>query len=68
MPQFSWDTTNVFFHSANSTGQYNDDALKVIAIFQMATIDKWMEYYTKNVDNVDEMVIAMKVIKAVNLI
>ena len=61
-------STNVFFHSANSTGQYNDDALKVIAKFQMATIDKWMEYYTKNVDNVDEMVIATKAIKAVNLI
>ena len=42
LPQFSWDTLPVFFHSSNSTGQYNDDALKVIAKFQMVTIEKWM--------------------------
>ena len=66
LPQFSWDTLPVFFHSANSTGQYNDDALKVIAKFQMATIEKSMGYDIKNVDDEDEMVIAMKAIKAVN--
>ena len=34
LPQFSWDTLPVFFHSSNYTGQYNDDALKVIANFR----------------------------------
>ena len=66
LPQFSWDTLPVFFHSANSTGQYNDDALKVIAKFQMATIEKSMGYDVKDVDDEDEMVLAMKAIKAVN--
>ena len=66
LPQFSWDTLPVFFHSSNSTGQYNDDALKVIAKFQMATIEKWMGYDVKDVDDEDEMVLAMKAIKAVN--
>ena len=66
LPQFSWDTLPVFFHSSNSTGQYNEDALKVIAKFQMATIEKWMGYDVKNVDDEDEMVLAMKAIKAVN--
>ena len=56
----------MFFHSSNSTGQYNDDALKVIAKFQTATIEKWMGYDVKNVDDEDEMVLAMKAIKAVN--
>ena len=66
LPQFSWDTLPVFFHSSNSSGQYNDDALKVIAKFQMATIEKWMGYDVKDVDDEDEMVLAMKAIKAVN--
>ena len=66
LPQFSWDTLPVFFHSSNSSGQYNDDALKVIAKFQMATIEKWMGYDVKNVDDEDDMVLAMKAIKAVN--
>jgi hypothetical protein len=66
LPQFSWDTLPVFFHSSNSTGQYNDDALKVIAKFQMATIEKWMGLEVKDVDDEDEMVLAMKAIKAVN--
>ena len=66
LPQFSWDTLPVFFHSSNSTGQYNDNALKVIAKFQMATIEKWMGYDIKDVDDEDEMVLAMKAIKAAN--
>ena len=66
LPQFSWDTLPVFSHSSNSTGQYSDDALKVIAKFQMATIEKWMGYDVKDVDDEDEMVLAMKAIKAVN--
>ena len=66
LPQFSWDTLPVFFHSSNSTGQYNDDALKIITKFQMATIEKWMGYDVKDVDDEDEMVLAMKAIKAVN--
>ena len=66
LPQFSWDTLPVFFHSSNSSGQYNEDALQTIAKFQMATIEKWMGYDIKEVDDEDEMVLAMKAIKAVN--
>ena len=66
LPQFSWDSLPVFFHSCNSSGQYNDDALKVIAKFQMATIEKGMGRQVSDIDDEDEMVLAMKAIKAVN--
>ena len=66
LPQFSWDTLPVFFHSANSTGQYNDDALKVIAKFQMVTIEKWMGWEVKGIDDEDEMVLAMMAVKKLN--
>ena len=65
LPQFSWDTLPVFFHSSNSTGQYNDDALKVIAKFQMVTIEKWMGLEVKGVDDEDEMILAMMAVKKV---
>ena len=66
LPQFSWDTLPVFYHSSNSTGQYNDDAMKIIARYSMVTIEKWMGYDVTNVDDEDEMVVAMKAIKALN--
>ena len=66
LPQFSWDTLPVFFHSSNSSGQYNDDALKVIAKFQMVTIEKWMGWDVKGIDDEDEMVLAMMAIKKKN--
>lgn len=66
LPQFSWDTLPVFFHSANISGQYNEEALKTIAKFKMATIEKWMGYGVQGIDDEDEMVLAMKAIKAFN--
>ena len=42
LPQFSWDTMPVFFHSCNTSGQYNDESVKIIAKFQMATVEKSM--------------------------
>ena len=66
LPQFSWDTLPVFFHSSNSSGLYNHDALQIIAKYQMATIEKWMGYDDKDIDDEDEMVLAMKAIKDTN--
>ena len=66
LPQFSWDTMPVFFHSSNTSGQYNDQALKTIAKFQMATIEKVMGYDVQGTDDEDEMVLAMIAIKKVN--
>lgn len=66
LPQFSWDTLPVFFHSSNSSGPYNKKALETIAKFQMATIEKWMGLDIQNVDDEDEMVLAMRAIKATN--
>ena len=42
------------------------EALKTIAKFQMATIEKWMGSDVPNIDDEDEMVMAMKAIKQVN--
>jgi hypothetical protein len=66
LPQFSWDTLPVFFHSSNSTGQYNDDAVKTIARYSMVTIEKWMGYDVENVDDEDEMAVVMRAVKELN--
>ena len=66
LPQFSWSTLPVFFHSSNSSGPYNDDALKTIARYPMVTIEKWMGFDIKNVDDEDEMAVTMKAIKTLN--
>jgi hypothetical protein len=66
LPNFSWDTLPVFFHSSNSSGPYSSDALKVIAKYPMVTIEKWMGYDVKDVDDEDEMVMAMKAVKNIN--
>ena len=56
----------MFFHSSNTSGPYNEEALQTIGKFQMATIEKFMGKYVKNVDDEDEMVLAMIAIKKVN--
>lgn len=66
LPQFSWSTLPVFFHSSNSSGPYNDDALKTIAKYPMVTIEKWMGLDIKNVDDEDEMAVTMKAVKTLN--
>lgn len=63
LPQFSWDTLPVAFHSANISGQYNE---KTIAKFKMATFDKMMGSRVQSIDDEDEIVLAMKAIKALN--
>lgn len=37
---FSWATLPVFFHSANTTGPWSDEAVTAIAKFPMATFEK----------------------------
>ena len=66
LPQFSWDTLPVFFHSANTSGPYSADAIHVIAKYPMVTIEKWQGYDMLTVDDEDEMVLAMKAIKQAN--
>ena len=66
LPQFSWDTLPVFFHSSNNSGPYSADAIRVIAKYSMVTIEKCQGLYLKNVDDEDEMVLAMKAIKQAN--
>lgn len=66
LPEFSWETLPVFFHSSNSSGPYNEEALKTISKFQMATIEKWMGFDIPNIDDEDEMVLTMKAIKEIN--
>ena len=56
----------MFFHSANTSGQYSEEALQTIAKFQMVTIDKNMGSDVENVDDEDEMVITMRAIKKIN--
>ena len=63
LPQFSWDTLPVFFHSSNTSGPYSADAIRVIAKYPMVTIEKWQGFDVPNVDDEDQMVLAMKAIK-----
>ena len=66
LPQFSWDTLPVFFHSCNMSGPYNDDALQTIAKYQMVTFAMSMEFRVKNIDDEDAIVNAMVAVKKVN--
>ena len=66
LPQFSWDTLPVFFHSANATGPYSDASLQTIAKFQMATIEKSMGHDIPGVDDEDIMVLTMIALKRLN--
>ena len=66
LPQFSWDTLPVFFHSCNTSGPYSADAISVIAKYAMVTIEKWQGFDVPNVDDEDQMVLAMKAIKQAN--
>ena len=66
LPQFSWDTLPVFFHSANLSGPYSADAIRVLAKYAMVTIDQAQGFHIPNVDDEDEMVLAMKAVKLAN--
>ena len=39
--QFSWEHVPVFFHTSNTTGPYNQEALKIMAKFPLVTIEKF---------------------------
>ena len=41
MPEFSWETLPVAFHSCNSTGRYSAAQIAELARYQMVTIEKW---------------------------
>ena len=66
LPQFSWDTLPVFFHSSNMSGPYSADAIRVIAKYAMVTIEKAQGYDIPNVDDEDQMILALKTIKQAN--
>lgn len=40
LPEFSWDTIPLFFHSMNMSGPWNDAALERIAQFPIVTMEK----------------------------
>ena len=66
LPMFSWDTLPVFFHSSNASGPYSHESLKTIAKFQMVTVEKWQGYLVPGVDDDNEMINFMKMVKDVN--
>ena len=66
LPQFSWDTVPVFFHSGNESGLYSQEALQTMAKFQMVTIEKFQSYQVQGIDDEDDMVAVMKAVKKIN--
>ena len=66
IPHFSWDSLPVFFHSANTSGPYSDKTVRDIARYSMVTFGKAQGSDVPNVDDEDEMVLAMKAIKQAN--
>uniref|UniRef100_A0A1X7SV76 Uncharacterized protein n=1 Tax=Amphimedon queenslandica TaxID=400682 RepID=A0A1X7SV76_AMPQE len=66
LPMFSWNTLPVFFHSGNESGLYSEESLKVIAKFPMVTIEKVQSELVPGVDDEDEMMRVMKMVKDVN--
>ena len=66
LPPFSWDTLPVFFHSCNVTGLYSEESIKTIAKFDMVTIEKSQSHLVPGVDDEDEMMHVMKMVKEIN--
>ena len=66
LPQFSWDTVPVFFHSGNESGLYSQEGLQTMAKFQMVTIEKFQSYQVQGIDDEDDMVAVMKAVKKIN--
>ena len=66
LPMFSWDTLPVFFHSCNESGLYSEESIKTIAKFQMVTIEKSQSRLVSGVDDEDDMMRVMKMVKDVN--
>ena len=66
LPQFSWDTVPVFFHSSNESGLYSQKALQIMAKFQMVTIEKAQSHLIQGVDDEDGMMAVMKAVKKIN--
>ena len=66
LPEFSWDTVPVFFHSSNTSGPYSLEALRVIAKYPMVTIEKWQGFDIKGMDDEDDMVLTMRAVKNIN--
>ena len=40
-PNFNWETIPLAFHGANRSGLYNESTVKVLAKYQLVTIEKW---------------------------
>ena len=66
LPMFSWDTIPVFFHSGNESGLYSEESIKTIAKFPMVTIEKFQSDLVSGVDDEDDMMRVMKMVKDVN--
>uniref|UniRef100_A0A1X7VF50 Uncharacterized protein n=1 Tax=Amphimedon queenslandica TaxID=400682 RepID=A0A1X7VF50_AMPQE len=66
LPMFSWDTLPVFFHSGNESGLYSEESIKTIAKFPMVTIEKFQSDLIPGVDDEDDMMLVMIMVKRVN--
>jgi hypothetical protein len=65
-PRFSWDSVPVFYHSCNFTGDYTDDALKIITKFPMVTIEKGQAVEVSAGYAEDKIVGVLKRVKAID--
>jgi len=66
LPQFSWDTLPVFFHSSNASGLYNPEAIRAISKYPMVTVSQAQGHLVKDMDDEDAMVLVLQAVKKAN--
>eukprot|EP00730_Choanoeca_flexa_P011688 TRINITY_DN27588_c0_g1_i1.p1 TRINITY_DN27588_c0_g1~~TRINITY_DN27588_c0_g1_i1.p1 ORF type:complete len:352 (+),score=63.87 TRINITY_DN27588_c0_g1_i1:51-1106(+) len=70
-PRFSWDTLPVFYHAANTSGPFSDEAIQLLAKYPMVTIEKfqgtcWQDKGTPDCHQEEIIINELKRIKAIN--
>merc|ERR1719174_1000834 len=58
MPKWSWDTIQTYIHCANRTGEWNDDALDILATQQFVVFEKNHKVFAEPVNTSAESKIA----------
>jgi len=66
LPQFSWDTLPVFYHSSNASGLYNPEAIRAISKYPMVTAAQGQDHLVKDMDDEDAIVLFLQAVKKAN--
>jgi hypothetical protein len=68
LPSWTWDTVQTYVHCANYTGEWNEDALQVLASQPFVVFEKYHKLFEKPVcDQAERKILtSCKKVKAIN--